>query len=226
MNKLTVVFLVLINLIVRNVTAQVAADSTAIKVTLNWKNEPLQLGKNYTSSTDTLQINIVKFYISNVEIHYEDHTICKETNHHNLIDFEKENFIPIPRSNKIIAKLIFSIGIDSTTNVSGALSDDLDVTNGMYWAWQSGFINMKIEGSSSSCNTRKNVFQFHIGGYLKPNYALRQISLYPNKEVFQLRADLSKLFETIDLSELNSVMIPGKKAMEIADSTTKLFSIE
>jgi len=45
--------------------------------------------------------------------------------------------------------------VDSLANVSGAMSNDLDATKGMYWSWQSGFINLKIEGKSASCKTRK-----------------------------------------------------------------------
>ena len=63
-------------------------------------------------------------------------------------------------SNIPFSKLKFQLGIDSLTNVSGAMGGDLDPTKGMYWTWQSGYINMKIEGKSNSCKTRKNQFQF------------------------------------------------------------------
>jgi len=96
----------------------------------------------------------------------------------------------------------------------------------MYWAWQSGYINMKIEGNSNSCKTRKNAFHFHIGGYLQPNYAMRKIVLYPKSENFDIVMDLSKLFDHIHLSETNSIMIPGKEAMKLADLTTTVFSVK
>ena len=41
-----------------------------------------------------------------------------------------------------------------------------------------------------------------------------------------INVDLAKLFNAIQLSEINAIMIPGKKAMEIANLTTKIFSIE
>ena len=99
----------------------------------------------------------------------------------------------------------------------------------MYWAWQSGFINMKIEGTSNSCVTRKNQFQFHIGGYKKPNYAMRKIKLIANqntKNEVSVTVDLAKLFNEIDLKQNNSIMIPGKEALKIADLSTKIFSLE
>jgi hypothetical protein len=85
---------------------------------------------------------------------------------------------------------------------------------------------MKIEGLSSSCKTRKNGFYFHIGGYLAPNYALRNVTLYPKSENLELEMNLAKLFENLLLSETNSVMIPGIKAMELADYIVKMFTIK
>ena len=62
----------------------------------------------------------------------------------------------------------FNLGIDSLTNVSGALGGDLDPTKGMYWTWQNGYVNFKLQGTSDLCNNPKNEFEFHLGGYLKP----------------------------------------------------------
>ena len=85
---------------------------------------------------------------------------------------------------------------------------------------------MKIEGSSSSCKTRKNAYYFHIGGYLAPNYAMRKIILYPKSENLELEMNLAKLFDNLLLSETNSVMIPGLKAMELADYSVKMFTVK
>lgn len=213
-----------------NAIAQKENDSLLFGIHFKWKSETLELNKNYISSQDTLQIHLLKFYISGIKINYADGTFYKEKDSYHLINFE--NFKPFAISkneNKVISNVKFNIGIDSTASVSGALSGDLDIQNGMYWAWQSGYINMKIEGKSSSCKTRKNIFQFHIGGYLKPNYALRKININGNfneKNQIDLVMDLSKLFSEIDLSETNSIMIPGEKATRMADLSVKLFSIE
>ena len=217
--------------------AQTENDSVAIAIDLRWKTEKLELNKSYTSINDTLQLSLVKFYISNVAIEYENGSFYKEKNSFHLIDIENEKSLQfsIPKNNNPISKVFFNIGIDSTTSVSGAMSGDLDATNGMYWAWQSGYINMKIEGKSSSCKTRKNAFQFHIGGYLSPNYAMRNVNNSINNNInfyenlngeILLKVDLSKLFETINLAENNSIMIPGKEAMKMADESVKMFSVE
>lgn len=216
--------------------AQKEKDSLYFGIKLKWKTENLELNKNYYSKNDTLQFSILKFYVSGIEINYEDGSIYKEENSYHLIDFEYDNsklFSISKKENKPISKIVFAIGIDSTASVSGALSGDLDLQKGMYWAWQSGYINMKIEGKSSSCKTRKNAFHFHVGGYLEPYYAIKTIEInfndnnnFNDKNQISLVIDLAKLFNEIKLSETNSIMIPGKEAMKIADLSTKMFTVE
>lgn len=197
---------------------------------LVFDNHPLEINKKYVSETkDSLEVNVVKFYISNISVQFADNTNYSEENSYHLLDIENPNSLQIPLQNfteKSILKITFTIGVDSLANVSGAMAGDLDLTNGMYWAWQSGYINMKIQGTSKSCKTRKNAFDFHIGGYLKPNDASRTIILEPKNNNLNIKVDLAKLFSKIDLSKTNSVMIPGKQAMEIADKSIQMFSIE
>ncbi len=212
--------------------SQSKTDSLNLNFKVKYKQFPLALNQQYiTTNNDTITLETFKCYISNIEIHYTDQSIYKQKDSYHLIDFENPSSLIFPittNSDKTISKVIFTIGIDSLTNTSGALSGELDPSKGMYWAWQSGYINMKIEGKSSSCKTRKNAFQFHLGGYLKPYNAMRKIELVYNKKVEQLDViiDLEKFFSTIKLSEINSVMIPGKQAMQMANYATNMFYIE
>ena len=214
--------------------AQIKRDSLEMQIQFKYGASQLERNKKYMTKSDTLEIETFKFYLSNIEIEFEDTSKIKPKNNYHLINWDdpKSFLIPIAaKQNKIISKVTFNIGVDSTASVSGALSGDLDPTNGMYWAWQSGYINMKIEGKSSSCQTRKNQFQFHLGGYLRPYDALRKIEIPIQKNQIQngaikIIADLENLLSQISLKETNSIMIPGKTAMEIADLSTKIFSVE
>jgi hypothetical protein len=65
----------------------------------------------------------------------------------------------------------FLLGVDSlrnTKNVSER-TGDLDVTaaaSGMYWSWNSGYINFKFEGTSTAVTgMMAPAFQIHIGGF-------------------------------------------------------------
>lgn len=112
---------------------------------------------------------------------------------------------------------MFHIGIDSATNVSGAMGGDLDPTKGMYWAWQSGYINVKIEGTSSVCNTRNHEFQFHLGGYLPPHYALQTLHFpVKNPQQIQIDIDIQKFLKNIDLARQNHIMSPSKEAVVLS----------
>ncbi len=208
------------------VNAQNKKDSLTFDLKIKWSEFPLELSKTYISKNkDTLQLDQLKFYLSDIQIQFDDNSIFREGKSH-LIDIENLNSLSIPirkNNKKAISKILFSIGVDSLASVSGALSGDLDPSKGMYWAWQSGYINMKIEGTSSSCKTRKNAFHFHIGGYLEPNYAMRKIALQPKDDNLEITMNMAVLFENVSLSENNSIMIPGKKAMELADISAKMF---
>ena len=128
----------------------------------------------------------------------------------------------------LIQFLTFNIGVDSLANVSGAMSGDLDPIKGMYWAWNTGYINAKIEGKSSSCHTRKNVFEFHIGGHLPPFQTMRKVKLLAKdteSTVFTIETDVRQWFSKIKLNEMNSVLLPNKTAMMMADNYAQMFKI-
>ena len=206
-------------------------DSLIVNINAKWNKNPFKLNTSYISkNTDTLKVTQFKFYVSDFQVVFDDESTLTDHKSH-LIDFEKPNSTIFPICKNYKKKIIginFYIGVDSLASVSGALSGDLDPSNGMYWAWQSGYINMKIEGTSSSCQTRKNTFNFHIGGYLQPYYALRKIELPMNnlQKQINLTLDLEKFFSEINLKETNSVMIPGAKAMELATLSSKIFYTE
>lgn len=202
----------------------------ALEIDFNFKFGalPLQLNQTYISKKqDTLLLDVFKFYVSDFKVEFDDTSKYVEKSSH-LIDLEDSASQKITlqkSSKKKIKKIEFFIGVDSLASVSGALSGDLDPSHGMYWAWQSGYINLKLEGKSNSCKTRKNAFFFHIGGYLQPNLAVRKVVLFP-KENTTITVNVASLFSEIDLNTTNSVMIPGKKAMEFADLTKMMFLIE
>ena len=48
--------------------------------------------------------------------------------------------------------------------------------DGMYWAWESGFIFLKMEGTSSKASTANGKFYYHIGLYGGMN-----LRIFPNR---------------------------------------------
>jgi hypothetical protein len=207
---------------------QLAQAQLLLKFSPEFKNMPLIADSLYvTSKGDSIHISSFRMYISSIQIHYKNGTIFKEKNSYHLLDIEEKNSfeIMLPTSKNEIKEIIFSVGVDSTASVSGALGGDLDPGKGMYWAWQSGYVNFKIEGNSPTCKTHKNEFGFHVGGYLYPAYSMRTLVL-PVKNGTEIKIDLAQFFAKIDLAKSNSIMIPGKEAMKIADEFSTIFSVK
>ena len=204
-----------------------AQTTGAISVQALFGNSNLQLDKFYKlKSGDSVKIETLSFYISGIELLNSGVSVWKEKNSFHLIDVSKKNAINIP-SNIKYDHIKFNLGIDSVTNVSGAMGGDLDPTKGMYWTWQSGYINFKLEGNSNLCATKKSEFQFHLGGYQYPANSLQtiQLSTKENQNI-NIVLDLEKVFSQINLSKQNHIMMPGKEAVSISKNIAHLFSIQ
>jgi hypothetical protein len=95
----------------------------------------------------------------------------------------------------------------------------------MYWAWNSGYIHLKMVGKSSIAQSKKNEFEFHLGGYRKPNETYFDVTL-PIKGN-NLKLNLKPLFlNHIDFNKTTQIMIPGEAAKTITSAASNLFSIE
>lgn len=178
---------------------------------------------------DTLQINQLKFYISNIQFLKDDSIVFTELNSYHLIDFN------MPASTSISIKTFrsisfnsirFNLGIDSLTNVSGALGGELDPTHGMYWTWQSGYINFKMEGQVSRWEEPTKEFQFHLGGYQQPFNALQKVELDVSNEEIKIVLNLNPFLKLINLSRDHHIMSPSTKAVELSEMLAKNFKVK
>lgn len=197
-----------------------------------WNDQKIVLDENYfLQNQESISIQTLKYYISSIQLLKNKKVVWKETKSFHLIDEEDSISKKIKIAKKPIDidfdEIVFNIGIDSVTNYRGVQGGDLDPTNGMYWTWQNGYINFKIEGKSSFCKTRNNAFQFHIGGYENGLATLQKVSLKINKKnPLEINLDIEKLFEKINLSNQNEIMQPCKEAVEIANKLPLLFNIQ
>ncbi len=183
--------------------------------TINGEN--LILGKSYSLFSDTFTISACRFYISQIQFLKDGEFVFADPTSAHLVDCsdERSTNIEIFCSNNIeFTRAQFLVGIDSATNSSGALDGDLDPTKGMYWSWQSGYINIKIEGAKTSEDSEKAEFQFHLGGYLPPNLAAQIVNIdVANTDSIQLEVDLEQFLKSIDLKARQRVMSPSAEAL-------------
>lgn len=214
--------------------------SGTLKITLlpRFSGEPLVLGNQlyHTQQGDSLYVDMLRFYLSNIQLQGRG-TAFSEKNSYHLIDAEESASLTIELKNVPAGNyesLCFYAGTDSLANVSGAMGGDLDPTLGMYWAWNSGYINVKIEGRSNSSPALHHALTFHIGGYMPPNQTVRRIAL-PLKDIkiakdktstVSIGVDLSKVFNRISIPTTNQIMIPSRAAAQMADYFTGVFSPE
>ncbi len=199
--------------------------------TLVNSNDTLELKKKYQleSIQDGLQVDIFKFYISDIKFLLDETIVASVHKKHFLINFEDVNSkrIKTKISDTLkFNKIKFNIGIDSTTNISGGYGQDLDPTHGMYWTWNSGYINSKLEGSSKVFKTRKNRYTFHLGGYKSPFISMQTITLevIQRKEI-KILIDLDDFFSDLDPTKYHTILSPNKKAVAVSKHFSTVFYV-
>lgn len=175
---------------------------------------------------DRICFTTLKFYISSLELINNNTTIFKEKNSYHLIDIAENNsggyslFIP---KGLTFTSIRFNIGIDSSTNMAGAMGGDLDPLKGMYWTWQNGYINWKMEGNSPSIPTKDHRFQFHLGGYQYPYNSLQQIHLpIHNQARINIAFDIQTLMDTIPLETQFQMMSPSAAAVLLSKTLSTI----
>ncbi|MBL7890661.1 MAG: hypothetical protein JNL24_14005 [Bacteroidia bacterium] len=182
------------------------------------------------NTTSDLKINVLKYYVSHIRLYSNGTLVAQDPALAHLIDASDTSsstcIIPVHK-NVVYDEIRFDLGIDSTTNVSGVLGGDLDPTKGMYWTWQSGYINFKLEGNAQQCTNSKKEFIFHIGGYAHPYGCIREVSLKTggaSKAIVVL--ELKTLFDHIQLDKEANIMSPSQSAVSFSKLLQKSFIVK
>ncbi|MEO8761124.1 MAG: MbnP family protein, partial [Bacteroidia bacterium] len=178
-----------------------------------------------------------KYYIGNICLKDVDGKEFKSKDYFLINEDEDDSkqliLQNIPSGNYV--SIHFIIGVDSLHNCSGLQTDALDPVNGMFWAWNTGYIFLKLEGNSSFSKSPANIFEFHIGGYKQPTNSIRTINLKLNNplniaaktSVIDIKVNAAEVLKTptaIDFSVLSSVTTP-QSAPTIANNYADMFSI-
>lgn len=198
-----------------------AQANTEITFQSSWNDAPMLLDSQYRSSnSEWVQFSGIKWYCSNLQVTFSDKTQWQYPKRHLLLDFSEfeTNKITIPHASDIsVIEISFIIGIDSLTQSAGAIGDDLDPTNGMYWTWQSGYIHAKIEGNTNLSNHPKHEFVLHLGGYRHPFNAIRQVTFNAraHQKSLIIDADMSSFISGCNLKANHHIMSPSKTASDL-----------
>ena len=190
-----------------------------------WNKKPLELEHVYLNqNNDSISFSTLKIYFS--DFRFKDKISGRITSIDTLIFYDLADssthsfFNDLNLSN--YECVAFTLGLDSSKNVSGELENAYDPLLGMYWAWNTGYINLKIMGESSAVPTNSHEFEFHLGGYRSPFATAQNIQIDLIDQYIYF--DLEKLFsESINLTKNHHIMMPCKDAFLISQGLSACF---
>jgi len=165
---------------------------------------------------DSIKISKCVIYLTNFKFYNQTELVFVDANQVHLVDLLDPSPIQfnIP-TNQIYNRVEFNIGVDSSTSVAGILTGDLDPRKGMYWAWQSGYINFKLEGILNA--KVQQAFQYHIGGYAGKLNAIqtKAFEVYPNNK-YTLTFNFMPMLQYALAQKQFEIMSPQLKAVHLA----------
>lgn len=209
----------------------------------------LQLNEgNYSNeSGETFNISLLKYFVSNIKFTKTNGdiiTIPKEDSYFLIDATDQASLQPILNIPEGDYKTLqFNVGVDSLANTipieqrKGVLDAS---ENGMYWEWNSGYIHLKIEGTSPQSPNATKSFKYHIGffgGYDTPtvnnNRTVKlDLSQAGTSKVqenlssdIHIMVDLGKIFDgsnTISI-KTNPVVMHSGPHSKIADNYATMF---
>lgn len=170
---------------------------------------------------DSKVVSKLMFYVSDLQLETKDGEVLKIAPYY-LIDFSNSSSLALEAINpgkKEVKSIQFKLGIDSITNVSGAFGGALDPTKGMYWSWQSGYINFKMEGK-----TANEDYILHLGGYASPFGAVQNVVLPVGDSINDILVilPLQEILKEI-LPKHTMVMRPSLEAVSISEKIASSF---
>jgi hypothetical protein len=192
-------------------------------------------GEQYT-------ISKFKYYISNVRAFFSGMASAAETESYHLIDESNPTSLSFSYDAKVNTynALMFTLGVDSIRNVSGAQTGALDPLNDMFWTWNSGYIMAKMEGTSPQSNQVNNKVEYHIGGFGGANNVVKGLVFTaPGSTLIDIRegktteivieADFDKWWQSptdLKIADNPVCNTTGALAKKIADNYADMFTIK
>ena len=129
---------------------------------------------------DDYKVNTFKYYVSNIKFKKADGSGVAVAESYLLINAADasskiQTLTNVPAGD--YSGIEFTIGVDEARNFAGAQTGALDPAKGMFWSWNSGYIFLMFEGTSSKSTQASNQLFFHVGGAKAPTNAVRTASL-------------------------------------------------
>lgn len=207
---------------------------------------------NYTNGAgETFNITKMNYYVSNIKLTKSDgssYVVPKDSSYF-LIREEDKKSQEIKLKNVPVGDYIgisFVLGVDSLKCASDSKERtgvlDIASPDVMYWAWNSGYIFLKLEGASPSSTTPNGNYNYHIGLFggltsktlnnlktININFGEKKASVTTSKSPqVHLLADALKIFNgptQLSISKNSSVM-GSAYSQYIANNYESMFSLD
>ncbi len=233
--------LLLLSVVGCDTTDDVPPSGNALFQFSHWVGtEKLKLNDaEYTNPAgEAYRISMFKYYISNIEFIKADGSSYKQPDSYYLIDEADTTTKAVTLKDIHIGnytQVRFIIGVDSTHNVSGAQTGALDPLNGMFWEWKTGYIFVKLEGTSPASTDSLKRVRYHIGGFQNPNN-IRTVTLpltgnmniaTGGTAVVNWKVNVNEMLQTphpIKFADYPELMF-NPATSQVADNYTDMFSI-
>jgi len=200
-----------------------------------------------TASGETFTVSTLKYYLSNFKFTKSDGSTYAAPGEYHLVDADKASSTAFTISQVPVGDytgVSFLVGVDSTTTKADPLSltGDLNPANNMYWAWASGHIFLKLEGTVTS-TSKPTALTCHIGGYRAPYSAIVTAAPSFNGSTLPVRADhapairlsadVLKIFDGptaashVPLASFTEIMNPSARSVQMAQNyAAGMFSVQ
>jgi hypothetical protein len=177
--------------------------------------QDFRLQWNFLTSHPQLEIEVCKFYVGNFVFYNNKTEVGREDGYFLMEKGKREDLVFHFSSNRGFDAFEFDLGVDSITHESGIMTGDLDPIQNMYWTWQAGYINSKIEGKWMGLP-----IQLHLGGFQYPFRADQKVCVHCTKE--QYTYSFPSFLDGDFISRLNAtqsstgwhIMSPRKEAVD------------
>lgn len=207
-------------------------------------NEELELNTgNYTTmNNEQIKVTMFNYWVTNIVFINKDGSEYKEPESYRLLRSDKHAthhfHVPdVPAGTYTGMKFI--IGVDVPRNTSGAQDGALDpaVNGDMYWSWNTGYIQAKMEGTSPQSTAANNAVIYHIGGVEPGKETPRSVTLNFGQDMtvgaqagsIKIKADAGKWFgpgNPILIEQVSNTSHGGSaNSLKIADNYQQMFSI-
>jgi hypothetical protein len=186
---------------------------------------------------DSFKVSKFNYYISNVKLTKAAGTYVENESYHliqqSVASSQSFDLADVPYGK--YSGITLTIGVDSLRNVSGAQTGALDPANGMFWTWSTGYIMLKLEGTSPKAPSGS--ISFHAGGFAGANATQRTVSISFPSEItvakdgvnhVHVEADVLKLFKSpnlYDFANTYNISTAGAAAKGFADNYANMLSV-